>query len=109
MASTAKRAATKRIESLLSMFLLLTTGELIAAPPLIVRVTISRFSPKSKSSLRLGLWLRHRIVELRDQHAFVRTRVVAERLRPLHQDFLRIRPQNDHGLLDEFGKRHRPR
>src|SRR5690349_2934955 len=87
-ASTAIRAATKRIESLLSMFLFLTTGELIAPPPLIVRLTIPRFSPRSNSSLRSGLWLRHRIVELRDEHAFVRARVVAERFRPLHQDFL---------------------
>jgi len=45
-ASTAIRAATKRIESLLSMFLFLTTGDLISLPPLIVRVTIPAFQSK---------------------------------------------------------------
>src|SRR5258707_6086717 len=92
--STAIRGATKRIESLLSTFLFLTTGELIAAPPLIVRVTIPRFSAKSNSSLRSGLWLRHRIGELRDEPPFVRTRDVAQRFRTLHQDLLCIRPKD---------------
>src|SRR6059036_2276519 len=36
MANAARRAAAKRIEFLLSTFLLLTTGELIALPPLIL-------------------------------------------------------------------------
>src|SRR5258706_7760556 len=40
LASAARNAAAKRIESLLSTFLLLTTGELIALPPLIVVIPL---------------------------------------------------------------------
>jgi hypothetical protein len=40
MASAAKKAAAKRIEFLLNPFLLLTTAELIAVPPLTVIILL---------------------------------------------------------------------
>jgi hypothetical protein len=61
------------------------------------------------ASLHCSGLLQHRIVELGYKRPFVWTWVVAERLRPLHQDFLCIRPKNADGFLDEFGKGHRPR
>jgi hypothetical protein len=49
LASAARRAAAKRSAFLLSTFPLLTTGKLIAVPPLIVRITILKVPFRNKA------------------------------------------------------------
>ena len=60
-------------------------------------------------SPRSGLWLQEQVVELGHERPFIRSGIVAKRLCTLDQDFVRVRPEDVHGLVDEFGEGHRPR
>src|SRR5438132_13847677 len=79
MASAARRAAAKRIEFLLSTFLLITTGELIALPPLIVRVTIPLVLLLCLRSSSIAYSLRSSYIVINDAYHVILSRTFLRR------------------------------